>query len=72
MKLVDLALASRLGASRTLSLAGGTIVAAALLFATRLREFGAMLRPLYRRAGVIPEVAAALQTATELTSPPEE
>ena len=65
-------LASRIGAPLTLSIAGGAIVAAACVFATRLREFRGMLHPLYRRAGVIPEVAAALQTATELTSPPEE
>lgn len=64
--------ASRFGAPPALALAGGTIVAASLVFAARLREFRGMLRPLYRRAGVIPEVAVALQAASELTSPPEE
>lgn len=65
-------LASHIGAPLTLRFAGAAIIASALAFATRLKEFHGMLHPLYRRAGVIPQVAAGIQTAAELTSPPEE
>jgi hypothetical protein len=31
-----------------------------------------LIRPIYTRMGIIPEVASGMQTAAELTVPPEE
>jgi len=33
---------------------------------------GEHILPIYRQKGIIPEVVSGLQTATELTIPPEE
>jgi MFS family permease len=65
-------LASRIGAPHTLMVGGLVCVLAALVFALRIGELQRMLHPLYRKMGVIPEVATGLQAAVELTAPPED
>ena len=65
-------LASRIGAPDTLMIGGLVCVLAALVFALRIGELQRMLHPLYRKMGVIPEVASGIQVAVELTAPPED
>jgi MFS family permease len=60
------ALAARLGAPVTVAIGGGAVLLTAAWFARRLPALRAELRPIYRRLGIIPEVAAGLQTASEL------
>jgi MFS family permease len=64
-------LASSLGAPNTLIIGGVTSVLGAILFARRLSDLKKMVRPIYVRLGIISEVASGIQTATELTVPPE-
>ena len=65
-------LASRVGAPNTLVLGGGTCVIGALLFARELPRLREIMRPIYVRKGILPEVAVGLQAAVNLTAPPEE
>jgi MFS family permease len=65
-------LAHAIGASWTVFLGGITCVLAAGVFALRLPHMRKLVRPLYVRLGILPEVAAGLQSAAELTRPPQE
>jgi len=66
------ALADRIGVTYTL-LAGGLVcTAGAAIFASKLRMLRDHIIPVYRRKGILPEVAAGIQSATELTAPPED
>lgn len=65
------ALASRIGAPRTVLLGGITCLIGAAAFARSLPALRTQVRPIYARLGILPEVAAGLQTATEpAASPP--
>ncbi len=64
-------LASSLGAPNTLMIGGTAAVLGALVFASKLSEIKEMVRPIYVRLGIVPEVASGIQTATELSVPPE-
>jgi MFS family permease len=64
-------LAERLGATLTVSIAGVCCIAAAAVFMTRLRSLRALVRPIYQRIGILPELATGIQAATELSVPPE-
>lgn len=64
-------LASSLGAPNTLIIGGVSSVLGAILFASKLSDLKKMVRPIYVRLGIISEVASGIQTATELTVPPE-
>jgi len=66
------ALAARVGAPATVMLGGITCLFAAAAFARVLPSLRAQIRPIYARLGVIPEVAAGLETAAELTAPPRD
>lgn len=59
-------LASRIGAPGTVLLGGVATLATALAFAYRLPSLREDVLPIYRRLGIIPEVATGLGTATEL------
>jgi len=65
------ALASRMGAQNTI-LAGGlaTIVAAAV-FLRALPELRRVVRPIYVRMGILPEIAQGLQAAALAPQSPE-
>jgi MFS family permease len=65
-------LASTYGAQWTVGLAGVCCVAGSLVFMTRLPRLRQEVRPIYRRLGILPEMAAGLQAAAEPTVPPEE
>ncbi len=62
------ALASRIGAPRTVMLGGLVCLAGAAVFARGLPEIRRLLRPIYRERGIIPEVATGVQAATDASS----
>ncbi len=66
------AMAGRIGAPNTLLLGGIACLAGSLFFASRLPSFRKSIRPIYTKMGIIPEMATGIQTAAELTVPPEE
>ncbi len=65
-------IASRLGAPHTIMISGVMSMAGALAFFTRLGEIRARVHPVYERMGISAQVASGLQSATALTSPPED
>lgn len=56
-------LASRLGESNTILLAGMLCILAASLFSLALPRMRELVHPIYRRKGIIPEVSRGLQSA---------
>ncbi|WP_243372460.1 MFS transporter [Geotalea sp. SG265] len=64
--------AERLGVEDTLLFGGAACFAGGLYFARQLPAIRNLVRPIYRRLGIIPEVATGMQTAAELIVPPEE
>jgi MFS family permease len=62
-------LASRMGAPDTLLLGGMACLLGAAVFATRLRALRKLVRPIYVKAGIIPEIEAGIQNAIELSMP---
>ena len=65
-------LASRIGAPTTLLLGGVCCILGSFLFTRALPALREMVRPIYVRKGIIPEVASGLQAAATLTRPPED
>ena len=55
-------LSSRIGAPHTVVLSGVLCIATAAWFARELPAIREMVRPIYRRMGILPEVAQGLQT----------
>jgi MFS family permease len=66
------ALAAKVGAPRTVMLSGAVSVAAAILFAMQLKRIRAIVRPIYRQKGIIPEMAKGIADANRLTTAAEE
>lgn len=66
------AISTRLGAPHTMLMSGALCLAAAVWFARELPEIRALVRPIYMRMGILPEVASGLQSAANLMTPPEE
>ncbi len=64
------AAASRIGAPRTLMIGGSLCVVGAAWFCTQLPKIRAIVRPLYRKMGIIPEIATGVEAAALL--PPED
>jgi len=64
-------LADLVGAPLTVRVAGICCVAASLAFALQFRTYRGLIRPIYRRMGILPEVAAGIQEASQLATPPE-
>jgi MFS family permease len=65
-------LSTRIGAPQTVLVSGVLCFATAGWFARELPAIRALVRPIYMRMGILPEVAQGLQTATNLMTPPEE
>jgi MFS family permease len=65
-------LSTRIGAQQTVLLSGVLCVATAAWFARELPAIRELVRPIYMRMGILPEVAQGLQTATNLMTPPEQ
>jgi MFS family permease len=61
-----------IGAPNTVRLGGACCAVGSLLFALQLPRLREKVRPIYIRMGILPEVAAGIQAASELTVPPEE
>ncbi|HET9984199.1 MAG TPA: MFS transporter [Longimicrobiales bacterium] len=64
-------LADGLGAPETIALGGALSLAGTLYFLSRLPRLQAQIRPADRSAGIVPEVATGLQTASSLMVPPK-
>lgn len=64
-------LSSRLGAPHTLQIGGVCCIAAAGWFWSELPAIRALVRPVYARLGILPQVAEGISTAAELSVPPE-
>jgi MFS family permease len=64
-------LAARIGAPKTLALGGVLCVAASLWFARQLPKIRELVRPIYRKLGILPEIARGVQEASSLQAPPE-
>ncbi len=64
-------LADAVGAGGAIALAGALLGAGACVFAVTLPALRERVQPIYRRLGILPEVAAGLQSAAQLTVPPE-
>lgn len=60
-------LASRIGAPGTLLVGGAACLLGAAIFWRRLPALRKMVRPIYVRMGIIPEIAVGIQSATEAT-----
>ena len=65
-------LASLIQAPATVLISGVACLFGGVLFATELPALRALVRPIYRRLGILPEVATGIQAATSLRVPPEE
>lgn len=66
------ALSGRIGAPSTVRLGGLCAIAGAVWFAKGLPQIREAIRPIYVRMGIIPELATGVQSATQLTTPPED
>jgi MFS family permease len=64
-------LAARIGPAETVLLSGAGCVTGGALFAWKLPRLRPLVRPIYSRLGILPEVAAGMQAAAELTRPPQ-
>lgn len=65
-------IADHFGAPTAVQIGGATSLAAAALFAWSLPRLREMVRPIYIRAGILPPLAAGLQSTTHLQTPPED
>jgi MFS family permease len=65
-------LASKIGAPETLLIGGLLCVLGAAVFASRLPNIKEMIRPIYVKLGIIPQVSSGIQAAANLTVPPED
>jgi MFS family permease len=63
--------ASKIGAPDTILLGGVFCILGSLIFALKLPSFRKVVRPIYAKMGIIPEVADGLRTATELMTTTE-
>jgi MFS family permease len=69
--LVAGALADWIGTVYTFALNGAACVVGALVFATQRPRLRALVRPIFVRLNIVPEIATGLQAATDLSVPPE-
>jgi len=66
------ALAARIGVPRTFTFGGIFCMCFAAIFATRMPNIRRMMRPIYQKLGIVPEIASGIGTASTLRSPVEE
>jgi MFS family permease len=62
-------LAGWIGAANTVMVGGIACMVGAVLFATQLPYLRTLVRPIYSRMGILPEVATGVQSATDLPQP---
>jgi MFS family permease len=63
--------ASRIGAPHTVMVGGTLCMLTAFWFSRRLEGIRAVVRPIYVKLGILPEVASGIQAASALQTPPE-
>ncbi|HQU47106.1 MAG TPA: MFS transporter [Pirellulales bacterium] len=63
------ALAGMIGALATVRIGGVACVLGGLLFFLQLERLREHIRPIYVRAGILPEIAEGMEAASELTAP---
>ncbi len=63
--------AARIGAPNTVALSGALCLLSALWFTRQLPQIRQLIRPVYVRLGILPEVALGVQHASALQTPPE-
>ena len=66
------AVAAKIGVPYTLLGCGLMCLVSVIPFAIQLPALRQMVRPIYERLGILPQVATGLQSASALTTPPEE
>jgi MFS family permease len=59
-------MAARIGAPRTVMICGVVCITAAGIFLTQLKSIRQLVRPIYIRLGILPEVAVGMQQASNL------
>jgi MFS family permease len=64
--------ANKIEAPATLLISGIICILGAAWYFAHLRSIRAAIRPIYVQLGIIPEIAGGLQTASALTTPPED
>ncbi len=64
-------LAGALGVRHTLVLGGIASVVGSLVFVRKLRSIRELIRPIYRKIGILPEISEGVQAASTLRAPPE-
>jgi MFS family permease len=64
-------LAGWIGPQATVLFCGACVFFAGLLFAWNLESLRVLIRPIYSRLGILPEVASGMQAAAELERPPQ-
>lgn len=64
--------AELVGVSYTLAGCGLLCAVSIIPFALNLNRLRQMVQPIYQRLGIVPSIATGLQTASNLTAPPEE
>jgi MFS family permease len=62
------ALAARIGAPFTVMICGCVCIIGALIFLSQLKDIRAMIRPIYVKLGILPEIALGMQQANTLKS----
>ena len=65
-------MSSRIGAPHTLLISGACCLAGAAWFAAELPTIRVAVRPIYIRMGILPQVAAGIAEAAEVSVPPEQ
>jgi len=65
-------LAQFIGAANTVLVGGVACMLGAIAFAVKLPQLRELIRPIYERMGILPQVASGVQSATEMSVPPEE
>lgn len=66
------AVATRIGAPRTLMFGGTICILGAALFAWQLPLLRKLVRPIYIQMGIVPELATGINAASVLQEPPQE
>src|SRR5262245_21480786 len=64
-------LSQKVGAANTLRIGGTCCIAGAIWFARALPAIRQVVRPIYGRLAILPEVSSGIANASELTVPPE-
>jgi MFS family permease len=64
--------ASRIGAPYTIAIGGACCVVGAIWFINKLPEIRKYIRPIYRKLGILPEIAEGIEAAALLQVPPQD